>query len=374
MKGPLDGIRILEVGHMLAGPYCCLLLADLGADVIKIESAEGDIARHASPYFVDGHSTYFASLNRNKRSVVLDLASGEGQASFREMVKTAKALVTNLRPPAINKLGLTYEALKDVNSALVCVALTGFGLDGPYSDRPAYDYTIQAMTGVMQITGEPDAPPTRTGYSAVDNSAGIMAAFGLCAKLLEGRGGQIDIAMYDTMLSQINYIASATLNSGIKSQRIARSAHPFIVPAQVFETANGWLVLFVTHDEFWGLFAQELGRPEWLSDERFATMNARSNHRKLVVDAIAEELKRDDAVSWARRLIPLGVVAAAVATLEEALSSEQTSFRNMIVDIETPEGTITAVGNPVKVAGYREQYRISPHLGEHQFLVKDKAG
>lgn len=374
MKGPLDGIRILEVGHMLAGPYCGLLLADLGADVIKIESPEGDIARHASPHFVDGHSTYFASLNRNKRSVVLDLASGEGQASFREMVKTAKALVTNLRPPAINKLGLTYEALKDVNSALVCVALTGFGLDGPYSDRPAYDYTIQAMTGVMQITGEPDAPPTRTGYSAVDNSAGIMAAFGLCAKLLEGRGGQIDIAMYDTMLSQINYIASATLNSGIKSQRIARSAHPFIVPAQVFETANGWLVLFVTHDEFWGLFAQELGRPEWLSDERFATMNARSNHRKLVVDAIAEELKRDDADSWARRLIPLGVVAAAVATLEEALSSEQTSFRNMIVDIETPEGTITAVGNPVKVAGYREQYRISPHLGEHQFLVKDKAG
>ena len=374
MTGPLHGIRILEIGHMLAGPYCGLLLADLGADVIKIESPGGDIARHASPHFVDGHSTYFASLNRNKRSVVLDLATSEGQASLQELAKTAHALITNLRPPAIRKLGLTYEALKGANPALVCVALTGFGLDGPYSDRPAYDYVIQAMTGVMQITGEPDAPPTKTGYSAVDNSAGIMAAFGLCAKLVEGRGGQLDIAMYDTMLSQTNYIASATLNSGMKSQRFARSAHPFIVPAQAFETANGWLVLFVSHDEFWKLFARELGRPEWLDDERFATMNARSANRTLVVDAITEELKRDDAVNWVRRLVPLGVVAAAVATVEEALATEQTAARNMIVDIVTPDGTIRAVGNPVKVAGFLGQHRISPHLGEHQFLVKDKAG
>ena len=204
MKGPLSGVRILEIGHMLAAPYCGLLLADLGAEVIKIEPSEGDIARRVSPRSIGPHNEYFLSLNRNKSSVVLDLASPDGKRELHGLAATARGLVTNLRPSAIQKLGLTYEALKSVNPKLVCVALTGFGLEGRFSERPAYDYVIQAMTGVMTITGEPDNPPTKTGYSAVDNSAGIMAALGLTAKLVEGNGGQVDIAMYDVMLSQLN--------------------------------------------------------------------------------------------------------------------------------------------------------------------------
>ena len=219
--GPLAGIRIIEVGHMLAGPYCGLLLADMGAEVIKIEPAEGDIARHVSPHFVGPHNAYFASLNRNKKSIVLDLASAEGRLQLEKLVSNSHALITNLRPSAIRKLGLTYDSLKTLNAKFICVALTGYGLEGPYSENPAYDYVIQALTGVMSLTGDPTSPPTKTGYSAVDNSAGMVAAMGLLAKIVEGKGGQVDVAMYDVMLSQLNYLVGASLNANEEIKRYA---------------------------------------------------------------------------------------------------------------------------------------------------------
>jgi CoA:oxalate CoA-transferase len=369
MTAPLEGIRVLEIGHMLAGPYCGLLLGDLGADVIKIETAEGDISRKVSPHYIGPHNEYFASLNRNKRSVVIDLASKDGQRALHELARGAHALVTNLRPSAISKLGLTYEALKRVNPKLVCVALTGFGLDSPYADRPAYDYVIQAMTGIMEITGEPDSPPTKTGYSAVDNSAGMMGALGLLAKLVEGRGGQVDIAMYDVMLSQLNYVASAWLNAGLKPKRYAHSAHPYIVPAQTFATSDGWLTLFITHDDFWKRFCQEAGKPDWLTDKRFSTSAARQTNRQAVIEAVAAVLSSSSAADWARRLAPLGVVAAEVTSLEEALASEQTRARNMVVEIMTPDGLIRSVGNPVKVHGAPEHFAPPPLLGEHNNVL-----
>ncbi|MDQ4060880.1 MAG: CoA transferase, partial [Pseudomonadota bacterium] len=316
MSGPLAGIRILEAGHMLAGPYCGMLLADLGAEVIKIEPAEGDIARRVSPHWIGPHNAYFASLNRSKKSVVLDLASAEGQRALGELAASAQALIANLRPAAIRKLGLTYEALRVRNPKLVCVALTGYGLDSPHADRPAYDYVIQALTGIMALTGDPGGPPTKAGYSAVDNSAGIMAALGLLAKIVEGKGGQVDVAMYDVMLSQLNYLAGAWLNAGERAQRFACSAHPYIVPAQIFETRNGWLTLFITHDDFWRRFCREVGRPEWLTDERFATMDARRRNRDTVVAALAELLAQAETRHWVARLAPLGVVAAGVDSLE----------------------------------------------------------
>ena len=370
MTGPLAAIRVLEVGHMLAGPYCGLLLADLGADVIKIEPPGGDIARRVSPHTIGPHNAYFASLNRDKRSVVIDLAAPQGQRQLAGLARTAHALVTNLRPAAIRKLGLTYDALREVNSRLVCVALTGFGLDSPYADRPAYDYVIQAMTGIMEMTGDPDGPPTKAGYSAVDNSAGIMAALGLLAKIVEGKGGQVDVAMYDVMLSQLNYVAGASLNAGEKARRFAGSAHPYIVPAQVFATRDGWLSLFVTHDDFWRLLCREIGRPEWLTDPRFATMTARTANRAVVVGALAAVLAERDAAEWLRRLVPLGIVAAAVTTLEEALAGEQVRARGMVVEIALGDGTIRTVGNPIK-AGGTGPHRPPPLLGEHDHLLAE---
>jgi CoA:oxalate CoA-transferase len=369
MSGPLSGIRILEIGHMLAGPYCGLLLADLGAEVIKIEPAEGDIARRVSPHQVGPHNAYFASLNRSKKSVVLDLAAPQGQVALADLVRRSHGLVSNLRPSAVHKLGLTYEALSRHNPRIVCVALTGYGLTGSHADQPAYDYVVQAMSGVMAITGEPDAPPTKTGYSAVDNSTGIMAALGLLAKIVEGKGGQVDVAMCDVMLSQLNYLAGASLNAGEAPRRYAHSAHPYMVPAQLFRTADGWLTLFITHDAFWRKFCTEVGRPEWLTDPHFATMEGRRIHREPVLAAIAALLLGASSAHWVGRLAPLGIVVAAVDTLENALASDLMRERSMVVDLPCDTARLRAVGSPIKFSGSTPAYGPPPLLGEHNAEV-----
>lgn len=364
-RGPLAGIRVIEVGHMLAGPYCGMLLADMGAEVIKIEPPEGDIGRRVSPHFVGPHNAYFASLNRNKKSVVLDLASADGRAALERLAAGAHALITNLRPSAIRKLGLTYEALRHCNPRLVCVALTGYGLDGPHAEKPAYDYVIQALTGVMALTGDPDAPPTKTGYSAVDNSAGIMAAMGLLAKIVEGEGGQVDVAMYDVMLSQLNYLVGASLNAGERVARLPHSSHPYMVPAQVFPTADGWLTLFITHDAFWRTFCEEIDRPEWITDPAFATMAARRDNRERVLAAIGEVLMGAPAAEWVRRLAPLGLVVAEVGSLEQALASELTRARGLVVELGDGAHGLRAIASPVRFDGYVPRYDAPPLLGEH---------
>ena len=371
-SGPLAGIRVIEVGHMLAGPYCGLLLADMGAEVIKIEPPEGDIARKVSPHFIGKHNAYFASLNRNKKSVVIDLASPAGRAGLEGIASSAHALITNLRPSAIKKLGLTYAGLKQCNPKIVCVALTGYGLEGPYSESPAYDYVIQALTGVMELTGDPSAPPTKTGYSAVDNSAGIMAAMGLLAKIVEGRGGQVDVAMYDVMLSQLNYLAGAALNTGEVMERLANSSHPYMVPAQIFPTAQGWLTLFITHDKFWQKFCDEIGKPEWITDPAFATMASRRDNRVQVLAAIGEVLMQATASTWVRRLAPLGVVAAEVGTLAQALESGQARSRELIVTLGDGSQPLRAVGSPLKFNDFTPSYGLPPLLNEHHGEVLGK--
>lgn len=364
--GPLAGIRVIEVGHMLAGPYCGLMLADMGAEVIKVETPDGDIARSVSPHFVGPHNAYFASLNRNKKSVVLDLARPEGQHILHRMAAQAHALVTNLRPSAIRKLGLTYEALKPANDRLVCVALTGYGLEGKYAESPAYDYVIQAMTGVMALTGDPSGPPTKAGYSAVDNSAGLVAALGLLAKIIEGRGGQVDVSMYDVMLSQLNYLAGANLNAGEHIERLPNSSHPYMVPAQIFPTGNGWLTLFITHDKFWKTFSDEVARAEWLTDERFATMAGRRQHRDVVLAAITQVLSRASAAEWVRRLAPLGLVVAEVGTLDEALASPIATERGLVVALGDGDLPLRAIASPVRFSGFEPSYDLPPLLDQHR--------
>ncbi len=373
MNGPLTGIRVIEVGHMLMGPYCGMMLADLGAEVIKVEPPEGDIGRRVSPHLIGSHNAYFASLNRSKKSVVLDLNSDDGQAALAELARTSQGLITNLRPSAIRKLKLTYESLSRHNPDIVCVAMTGYGLESPFAGRPAYDYVIQAFTGIMMITGDPDGPPAKTGYSAVDNSAGLMGAIGLLAKLIERKGGQVDIAMYDVMLSQLNYIAGAWLNAEEEPQRWPRSAHPYVVPAQIFETADGWITLFVTHDEFWRRFAEQVGRADWVTDPRFATMTARRENREDILREISQVLISRPTAEWTDQLLPLGVVAAGVETLQEALMSDHTEAREMVIAIDTLEGPIRAVGNPIRISGAVNYYTSPPLLNEHAAMINTKA-
>lgn len=364
-RGPLSGIRILEAGHMLAGPYCGMLLADLGAEVIKIEGPEGDLGRHVSPHWIGRHNAYFASLNRSKQSVSIDLATRAGQRALGALARTAHALITNMRPSAIRKLGLTYESLKHHNPRLACVALTGYGLDGPYADRPAYDYVVQALAGVAALTGDPDGPPVKVGFSTVDNSTGIMAALGLVAKILEGKGGQVDVSMYDTMLSQLNYLAGGYLNAGELPKRYPNGAHPYIVPAQIFPTRDGFLAIFISHDRFWEVFAHELDQMDWLEDSRFSTMQARSQNRNLVVSAVEEILRTEDTTHWVGRLDPLGIVVAGVQDLATALQSDLTAVRDMVKTIDTPDGPIRVLGNPIKCDGADSEPGPPPLLGEH---------
>ncbi|MDV6270755.1 CaiB/BaiF CoA transferase family protein [Rhodococcus globerulus] len=341
-SGPLAGIRILEIGHMLAGPYATMMLADLGADVIKIEPPSGDISRQVS-------DSYFASLNRGKRSICIDLTTEAGQARLGELVEESDALLANLKPSAIHRYGLTYEALRKWNEQIVCVALTGFGLAA--GDDPAFDYVIQAATGVASLTGDPSGPPTLPGYSSADNSSGLTAALGLLAQIVSGSGGQVEVSLQDVMLSQLNYRASSYLNDGVEPRRLPSGAHSYYVPAQLFPTADGHLALFITHDGFWRSFAAEAGIVG------FETMAERAERRDEVLGAVTEVLATDTAANWESRLRPLGVPASAVRSLPDALNA-------------LPEAIVTAgdyrlVGSPIRVAGYEPEYGPPPLLGEH---------
>jgi len=373
MAGPLFGIRIVEVGHMLAGPYCGMLLGDLGAEIIKVEGPDGDISRGIGPHYVGVHNTYFASLNRNKKSVVLDLGTVEGKYELHQLLTSSHAMLTNLRPAAIKKLGLTYDVLKHINPKLVCLALTGYGLEGPFANSPAYDYVIQAMTGILQLTGEPGGPPVKPGYSSVDNSAGIMGALGLAAKLVEGQGGQIDVSMHDVMLSQLNYLASSYLNASDTPKRVKGGGHPYIVPAQIFPAQVGYIVLFITHDKFWKIFAEALEEPVWLEDPRFTTMQGRSENRELVTNAIAARMEQQSAEYWAEKLAPLGIVAAAVQSLKDSLDGPLVASRNMVIDIPVDKERLRLIANPIHIDGFDETYHAPPLLGEHNAMIVTEA-
>jgi crotonobetainyl-CoA:carnitine CoA-transferase CaiB-like acyl-CoA transferase len=370
-SGPLAGLRILEVGHILAGPFAAMLLADLGADVIKVESATGDLSRDVGTQTVGGHNVYFASLNRNKRSVGIELATQEGQARFHELVRGADAVIVNMRPSTIRKLGLDYASLRGVNERIVCVALTGYGMDGPEAEWPAFDYVIQASTGLAAMSGDPDGPPMLAGYSAVDNSSALMAALALVAKVHEGRGGQVDVSLFDVMLSQLNYKAAAYLNRGAVPPRQRLGAHSFYVPAQLFETSEGYLALFVTRDDFWRRLCVELGRPEWVTDERFATMHARFANREALLELLGALLLEATAVEWAGRLRPLGLAVGAVVSLESALDGEQVRRRGMIVSVPTDDGPLRLLGSPIRFDDTQPAYRPPPRLHEHTDSVFD---
>jgi crotonobetainyl-CoA:carnitine CoA-transferase CaiB-like acyl-CoA transferase len=370
VSGPLAGIRVLEVGHMLAGPFGGMMLADLGADVIKIEPLAGDLSRRVGSQSVDEHNVYFASLNRNKRSVHIDLTTSEGQAELAELAKTADALLVNLRPSTIRKLGLDYASLREHNPKIVCVALTGYGLEGAASEWPAFDYVIQARVGVAALTGEPGGPPTIPGYSAVDNSAGLTAALALLAKVHEGKGGQVDIALFDVMLAQLNYKAAAYLNGGERPPRHRLGAHNFYVPAQLFETGDGYLALFVTTDGMWGRLCAGIDRPEWADDPRFATAHARFDNRAELLDLLGARLKEASAGEWEERLGPLGLAVGAVKELADALDGDLVRTRGMVVTVDTSDGPLRMIASPIRFGDSETEYQAPPRLHEHTDEVR----
>jgi len=376
---PLAGVRILAASQLGAGPWALTLLSDLGADVIKIEPpAHGDEARNVPPFAADGDSIYFQSLNRGARGLTLDLRAAAGRAVLLRLVRGCDAVYNNLRGGEPARLGLTYLTLRDVNPRVVCCSLSGFGQTGPRASEPGYDFVIQAYAGFMSLTGAPDGPPERCGVSVVDFSAGILSTLALLIGLHNaqrtGVGCDLDVSLYDTALSMLNYLAGWTLNRDWQPQRTADSAHQSLVPAQSFRTADGYIVVMCLKEKFWRRLCERMARPDLSADPRFATFADRHRHRAELIPILAADFRSRSTAAWLECLrgsVPCGPVYS----VAEALEDEQAIAREMVIGLEHPEfGWLRQVGTPVKMAGASPVYRRAPRLGEHTDQILAELG
>ncbi len=368
---PLEGVRILAVSQYGAGPYATLHLADLGAEVIKIEdrSAGGDVSRGVIPYAADGDSLYFQSLNRNKKSITLNLKSEKGRALFRQLATKADAVFNNLRGDVPAKLGLTYEALKEVNPKIVTCSLSGFGTQGSMKAEPAYDYLLQAMLGHMSLTGAPDGPPEKYGVSMIDFSTGAMAAMGLMVGLFSaqrtGVGSDVDVSLFDTAASMLNYLAIWTLNEAYTPQKTHYSAHPSLVPSQLFPTRDGALVVMCNKEKFFPLLCEAIGAPHLATDPRYTTFALRLKNREALVEALVAIFQTHDTAHWLP-LLAGRVPAAPVNTVPQAMQMPLLAEREMIVSVDHPQrGEVRMIGTPVKLSTHTPEYTAAPAMGAH---------
>ncbi len=370
-RPPLDGLRILAVSQFGAGPFGTQMLADLGADVIKVEDpgVGGDSARYVPPFQGEADSPYFQSFNRGKRSVSLNLRHPDGQAVLRDLVRVSDAVFNNARGDLPDKLGLTYEQLKDTNPRVVCCSLTGYGRTGPRAGEPAFDYLVQGYAGYMSVTGEPDGPPGKCGVSVIDFAGGYAAMVGLMVGLFDaqrtGVGRDIDIALLDTAVSMLSYFAIWTLNRDWIAERTRESAHQTLVPAQNFPTRDGWIVIFCNKDKFWRDLVETLGVPELAEDDRFRTFADRFTNRDALVSLLHARFTTRTTADWLDRLRGR-VPCAPVNDVRQALADPQVLARDMIVEVEHPEfGTLREVRSPVRTEGEIRRPRRAPRLGEH---------
>jgi crotonobetainyl-CoA:carnitine CoA-transferase CaiB-like acyl-CoA transferase len=370
-RAPLDGVRILAVSQFGAGPFGTQMLADLGADVIKVEDpgVGGDSARYVPPFQGEADSPYFQSFNRGKRSVALNLRHPDGQAVFHDLVRVSDAVFNNARGDLPDKLGLTYEALRETNPRIVCCSLTGYGRTGPRAGEPAFDYLVQGYAGYMSVTGEPDGPPGKCGVSVIDFAGGYAGMVGLMVGLFDaqrtGLGRDVDISLLDTAVSMLSYFAVWTLNRDWIAERTPDSAHQTLVPAQNFPTRDGWIVVFCNKDKFWRDLVETLGVPELAEDARFRSFADRFANRETLLPLLRARFEARTTADWLERLRGR-VPCAPVNDVRQALADPQVLARDMIVEVEHPEfGTLREVRSPVRTEGEIRQPRRAPRLGEH---------
>lgn len=358
---PLQGVRIVSVEQFGAAPYGTMLLADLGAEVIKIENAAiyGDPARKTGPYFLGPNdSEYYQAFNTNKKSVAIDLRSDEGKAALRRLIETADALVNNLRGDLPAKMGLDYKTLASANPKLVCVHVSAYGRDNERASWPGYDYLMQAESGLMHLTGEPDRPPARLGApSIIDQTTGLTAAVGLLSAIIQarstGKGCDVDTCLLDVALHQLGYVATWYLNEGHTSIRQPRSAHYSVAPVQTFPTSDGWLFIMCMTDRFWGELLAAIGRTDLASDPRFTTQALRQANREALTALIDAELKRESNAYWLKKLNGVLPVAP-VLDLAEALDSPFLQATEMIQTVAHPaKPAMRVLANPIKINGER---------------------
>lgn len=372
----LSDIRIIAVEQYGAGPFGSLHLAELGADVIKIEDARtsGDIGRHVPPFVEGADSLFFQSFNRNKRSVCLDLSVPAGMEVLHRLVTDADALTYNLRGDVPDKLGLRYADLCHLNPRLVVCSLSGYGMTGPRQDEPAYDYVVQGLCGWMDLTGDPDGPPTKSGLSLVDYCGGIVAAMSLLAGVhvarREGVGGECDVSLYDTAMAMLSYPATWFLSRGHETPRRARSAHPSIVPFGAYPTADGWLVLACAKPKFFERLTDVLGVPELVADPRFETLAGRRANQAELDALLDAALSRHGTGHWIEVLSAAGVPCGSVNGMREAFEEPQTAARDLVVETDHPSfGTVRHVRSAGRAWWPTPAPERAPGLGEHQTQV-----
>jgi succinate--hydroxymethylglutarate CoA-transferase len=379
---PLDGVTVLAVEQYGAGPFGSMFLADLGAEVIKIENpAEGgDVGRHVGPFaFSPGDTHFFQSFNRNKRSITLNIKSAEGMRLLRELVREADAVLDNLRGDLPEKLGLTYAALRDVNPAIVCAHLSAYGREGPRRSWPGYDYLMQAEAGYLSLTGEPDGPPSRFGLSIVDMMTGLTCAFALVSGVLgarrTGQGLDVDTSLFDTALQNLNYLATWFLNAGHVQGREPRSAHPSLTPSQLYRTRDGWIFLMCNKQKFWPILVERIGRPDLANDARFADFKDRLANREALTAELDGVLTARTTEEWLAVLVGI-VPAAPVYDVGQALSSRFVTETGRIAAFERAEGgeRVKMLSGAIRVDGAPAPCRAAPVLGADTEAVLGRVG
>jgi crotonobetainyl-CoA:carnitine CoA-transferase CaiB-like acyl-CoA transferase len=378
----LAGVRVLDLSRMLAGPYGSMLLADMGAEVIKVEEpAGGDPMRVMGPPFLpDGESAYFLAINRNKKSVALDLTTGEGRGVFHDLVRAADVVWENFRPGVMERLGCGYGELSALNPKLVVCSISAYGQDGPYRDYPAFDLALQARGGGMSVTGEPGRAPTRMGLPMGDLSGGLFGSLAVCAALVHrhttGRGTHIDLSLLDCQVSLLSYMAQYFWTDGRVPGPMG-SSHASVVPYQALGTRDGHLIVAVFSEKFWGGFCRAAGRPEWENDPRFATNRDRVAHRQTLEALIVARFAEDSTDAWLARLHAEGVPAAPINTIDRVLDDPQVKHREMVVQMDHPRhGALPTLGTPIKTDGALGLQVTPPaRLGQHtDEILRDLLG
>ena len=373
---PLEDVRIVALEQYGAGPFGSVHLADLGAEVIKIEdpNTAGDVGRYVPPYQEGEDSLFFETFNRNKRSLSLDVTSAAGRAVLEDLVRVSDAVWSNLRGDVPERLRITYRDLEAVNPRIVCCSLSAFGMSGPRKAEPGYDYILQGIAGWMSLTGEPDAPPAKSGLSLVDYIGGIVGALamvaGVHAARRDGKGMDCDVSLYDAAIAMLTYPAVWHLNGGFEPRRLARSAHPSLVPFQNFPTSDGWIVVGCAKEKFFARLADALGMPELAGDPRFVDFGARDMNRDVLVGLLDEAFRARTSEEWLKILGDAGVPCGPVNTVEQAFAEPQTEARGLIVTTEHPRfGTVRQPGSPVRVGDEPISHRRAPLRGEDEDYV-----
>ena len=367
---PLHRIRVLDLSRVLAGPYCTMVLGDLGADVIKVESPDGDETRAWGPPFTNGESAYYLCVNRNKRSIVVDFKTDEGRKILQELVKQSDVLVENFRPGTLARFSLDYESASRANPNLIYCSITGFGQTGPLRDKPGYDFMIQGMGGLMSITGVPDGEPMKVGVAVTDLFAGQNAVIAILAALQArtqtGKGQHLDISLFDSQVAMLANIASDYLVSGNLPKRYG-NAHANIVPYQSFQASDAWFVLAVGNDRQFEKLCEVISKREVASDVRFRLNAERVKHREELIPILKPVFLTKTSSEWLSKLENAGIPCGPINSLDEVFSMPQVEARQMLIHMEHPEiEDLRLVGSPLKFSDTPVDFRLPPpRLGEH---------